>query len=352
MPDVTTEFYVFRSKHGSASDGGGQRAGRRVHGPVGPEDHQLADLRAVRAGLDGCVYGHRRDGRVRGPPADGPVHRAAGPAVGRVHCRGDGAAVPRRRARHDIVLGVGRHTIRARDGHVPRLAAGVRAVLRGPVRRLRAHMVHARVARVAARQGPARSRGTGRAPVDGDRCGRGQAEQRGHRAAAVRGPQAVRASVLRAAVVPRTAGRAVRVLLRAAVLGRERRRVLLGDVAEARQPRPQRVPLHDGSGRDPTGRLRAGVRPDQEVRPPAAGRLLGRGHVRVPAVPGRFGQRHRHRPRRSRHRRHSRGTGTHGRRPGAGAVHRGVHGVRQHRSGAVAVDHVGRGEKRSCSRHT
>lgn len=153
MLDVSdlTEYYVFRSKYGSASDGGGQRAGRHFHGPVGPEDHQPVDLRAVRAGLDGRVDGQRRDRRVRGTPANGPMHRVAGTAVGRVHCRGHGTAVPRRRACHDIVFGFGRHTVRARDGHVPRLASGVRAVLRGPVRRLHAHMVHARVACVAAR---------------------------------------------------------------------------------------------------------------------------------------------------------------------------------------------------------
>lgn len=156
--------------------------------------------------------------------------------------------------------------------------------------------------------------------------------------------------MFRTAVVPRAAGRAVRVLFRPTVLGRERRGLLLGDVAETRQPRPQRVPLHYGAGRDQTGRVRTGVRPDQAVRPPAAGRLLGCGHVRGSAVPGRFGQRHRHYVRRShrlhhlrrrRHYRNPRGSSAHGRRPGAGAIHRGVHGVRQHRFGAVAVDHVG-----------
>jgi len=84
------------------------------------------------------------------------VHRATGPAVGRVHRRGDGPTLPGRRAGHDIVLGVGRYPGRARDGHVPRLAAGVGAVLGGTVDRLRAHMVHARVARLAAVQGQGR----------------------------------------------------------------------------------------------------------------------------------------------------------------------------------------------------
>lgn len=124
-------------------------------------------MRAIRTGLDGRVDGHRRDGSVRRAAADRPVHRAIGSADRRLHSRGDGTAVQGRRAGHDIVLGVGRHTGRAHVGNVPRMAAGVGAVLGYPIHRLRAHMVHARVARLATRQGAARIGRTGQRTTDG-----------------------------------------------------------------------------------------------------------------------------------------------------------------------------------------
>lgn len=336
------------SQHGGAADGGGQRAGRRVHEQAGPEDHEPAGVRAVRAGLDDRVAGPRRDGRVRGPAADRPVHRAAGPAVGRVHSRGDGTPLPGRRPGHDIVLGVRRHTGRARHGHVPRLAAGVRPLLDRAVCRLRAHMVHARVARLAPEPGPGRPGRPGRAPIDRRRQRRPVAAARArsnvcrrHPAAAAVGPPVFRASVVRPA-----AGRAVRVLFRPAVLRRQRRRLLFGDDASESRPGHQRVPLHNGAGRDQAGRVRAGVRADQAVRPPTARRRLGRGHDRVPAVPGRGRRRHRPADRRRR----ARGARLHGGQPDARPVHRLVHGVRQHRSGAVTVDHGGRGKRRAAFR--
>lgn len=124
-------------------------------------------MRAVRVGLDSRVDGHRRDGSVRRAAADGPEHRAAGPADRRLHSRGDGTAVQGRRAGHDIVLGLGRHTGRTRVGHVPRMAASVRVVLDHPVHWLRSHMVHTRVTRVATRQRLARVGRTGQGTTDG-----------------------------------------------------------------------------------------------------------------------------------------------------------------------------------------
>lgn len=273
------------------------------------------------------------------------MHRPARAADRRVHRRGDGTALPGRRAGHDIVLGVGRHTGRARDGHVPRLATGVGPVLGCAVRRLRAHMVHARVPRLAAG-----GRGQATPPASDDRRGRRPSREpataagSGRAVAAAAGRrQADGAPVLRQAVVPGTAGRAVHVLFRPTVLGRQRGGLLLGDAAQAGRTRPQRVPLHHGAGRHPAGRFRAGVWPDQAVRPPAAGRRVGRGHVRLSAVPGRLGAR----PRRPSHRYRGRpsdpGPGGH-RKPDARPVHCRVHGVRQHRSGTVALDHVRRGE--------
>lgn len=195
--------------------------------------------------MDGRVDGHRRDGRIRRTTADGPVHRSVGPAFGRVHRRGDGTTVPGCRASYDIVFGVGRHTSRACYGHVPRLATGVGAVLRGAVRRLRAHMVYARVAGLAAGQGPGRSSRTGLAPVnlvDGDSDGytrkRRTAAERATAAIGRGHHQAVRAPVLRAAVVLAATDRVIRVFFHPAVLRSERGRFLLGHPAKARRPRP------------------------------------------------------------------------------------------------------------------
>lgn len=152
--------------------------------------------------------------------------------------------------------------------------------------------------------------------------------------------------MFRTPFVPRTVDRAFTVLFHPTVFGRERRRVLLGDAAETHQPRPQRIPLHHGAGRDQAGRVGAGVRAHQEIWPPVAGRRLGRGHVLVTAMPGRFDPRHDWRARK-RSSRCSRSSGScpSGCQSDARSVDRVVHGVRQHRPGTVAVDHVGRGEK-------
>lgn len=149
--------------------------------------------------------------------------------------------------------------------------------------------------------------------------------------------------MFRTPLVSRTVGRALVVLFHPTVFGRERRRVLLGDAVETHRPRPQRIPLHHGAGRDQAGRVGAGVRAHQEVWPPTVGRCLGRGHVHVPTVPGRFD------PRPDWHARKRSGCSSRpsgrscsgGRQSDARAVDRGVHGVRQHRPGTVAVDHVG-----------
>jgi len=253
-------------------------------------------MRAVRAGLDGRVDGHRRDGCVRGPAADGPEHRPARPANGRVHCRGDGTALPGRSAGHDLVLCIGRHTCRAHDGHVPRLAASVSLVLHRAVRRLCAHMVHARVACLAARRrgqapSPPSIHCSSLRPRD---CRCTVTTTAGSRLAATStGRQANGTPVLQQAVVSEAADRTVRVLLRPTVLRCQRGGLLLGDTAQACWARSQRVPLHHGLGRHPAGRVRAGMWPDKPVRPSSAGRRLGRWHMRVSALPGLLGPRRR-----------------------------------------------------------
>lgn len=89
------------------------------------------------------------------------------------------------------------------------------------------------------------------------------------------------------------------------------------------------------------------MRTHQAVRPSTAGYRLGRGHVRFAVVAGRVNSRRRLGDRCCRGDSGPRCARTTGHRQhDANDVHRFVHGVCQHRSGTITVDHVGRGEKR------
>lgn len=152
--------------------------------------------------------------------------------------------------------------------------------------------------------------------------------------------------MFRAAVVRGSVACAIRFLFRSTVFRRKRCRLLFGDFTETYRTRSERVPLHHGFGRDQAVRVRAGVRTDQVVWTSVAGHRFGGGRVLVATLSSRVGRRWRRRHtvrlRRSRPRDPCPGD----RQPDAHTVDRVVHGICQHRSGPVTMDHGGRGENR------